>query len=82
MPKGFGISPDTNTIYYGTLDPAKLVWTGKKEDVTEDAIRTVFAWFIGNMEGNDEYAINFPNTEYELVMRRREIKEETKAGNE
>ena len=55
MAKGFGVSPLTNTIYYGTQNKEKNMWTGKKEDVTDGAIRAVFEWFIGNMEGNEEY---------------------------
>ena len=31
MAKGFGVSPITNTIYYGTQDPVKHIWTGKKK---------------------------------------------------
>lgn len=30
MAKGFGVSPITNTIYYGTQDPKKHMWIGKK----------------------------------------------------
>ena len=54
MAKGFGVSPITNTIYYGTQDPVKHMWTGKKEDVTNEAIAAVFEWFIGNMEDDME----------------------------
>lgn len=72
MPKDFGVSPITNTIYYGTQDPKKNVWTGKKEDVTEEAIKAVFMWFMGNMEGNEEYGITFPNTGYTLTMHKSE----------
>lgn len=71
MAKGFGVSPITNTIYYWTQNPEKHIWTGCKEDVTDDAIRAVFEWFIGNMEGNEQYSITFPSTEFELVMRRK-----------
>lgn len=71
MSKGFGVSPITNTIYYGTQDPKKHVWTGKKEDVTNAAIGVVFEWFIGNMDGNEEFSITYPTTEFELVMRRK-----------
>ena len=53
MAKGFGVSPITNTIYYGTQDPEKHMWTGKKEDVTDGAIAAVYEWFMGNMEGNE-----------------------------
>lgn len=45
MAKGFGVSPITNTIYYGTQDPERHIWTGKKEDVTDDAIAAVYEWY-------------------------------------
>ena len=76
MAKGFGVSPITNTIYYGTLDPVKHMWTGKREDVTDGAIAAVFEWFMGNMEESEEYSITYPSTEFELVMRRKENKKE------
>ena len=72
MAKGFGVSPITNTIYYGTQDPEKNMWTGKKEDVTDAAINAVYVWFMGNMDGNDEYSITYPSTDFELVMRRKQ----------
>ena len=71
MAKGFGVNPLTNTIYYGTQDTKKQMFTGKKEDVTNEVIGAVFEWFIGNMEGNEEYSITYPSTDYELVMRRK-----------
>ncbi len=73
MAKGFGVSPLTNTIYYGTQDAKKQMFTGKKEDVTKGAIAAVFEWFMGNMEGNEEYYITYPNTDFELVMRRKKV---------
>ena len=73
MTKGFGISPIINTIYYGTQDTEKHMWTGKKEDVTDGAIRAVFEWFIGNMDGNEEYSIAYPSSEFELVMRKKGV---------
>lgn len=69
MAKGFGVSPITNKIYYGTQDPVKHMWTGKKEDVTDEVIATVFEWFIGNMKKCEEYSITYPSANYELVMR-------------
>ena len=74
MAKGFGVSPLTNTIYYGTQDAKRQMWTGKKEDVTDGAIAAVFEWFMGHMVGqyeNYEYFVTYPSTEFELVMRRR-----------
>ena len=47
------------------------MFTGKKEDVTDYVIRAAFEWFMGNMEGHEEYSITFPSTEYELVMRKK-----------
>lgn len=76
MAKGFGVSPITNTIYYGTQNPEKQMWTGKKEDVTNEAIAAVFEWFIGNMDGNEEYSITYPSAGFELVMRRKVDKNE------
>ena len=73
MTKGFGVSPITNTIYYGTQDTEKHMWTGKNEDVTDGAIRAVFEWFIGNMDGNEEYSIAYPSSEFELVMRKKGV---------
>lgn len=34
MAKDFGVSPITNTIYYGTVNKEKHMFTGNKEDVT------------------------------------------------
>lgn len=69
--KGFGVSPITNTIFYGTQDTEKCMWVGPKVDVTDDAIMNVFQWFMGNMENNEEYSITYPDVEFELVMRRK-----------
>lgn len=73
MAKGFGVSPITNTIYYGTQNKEKRMFTGKKEDVTNEVIGAVFEWFIGNMDGNEEYSITYPSTDFELVMRRKAV---------
>lgn len=69
--KGFGVSPITNTIYYGTRDTEKNMWVGQKKDVTDEAIKNVYLWFMGNMEDKAEYSITYPSTEFELVMRRK-----------
>lgn len=76
MAKGFGVSPLTNTIYYGTQNKEKNMFTGNKEDVTDDVIMAVYQWFMGNMSGNEEYSINYPTTEFELVMRRKKAGEQ------
>lgn len=73
--KGFGVSPITNIIYYGTQDTEKHMWIGQKIDVTNEVIDAVYAWFMGNMEDSEgkkeEYQITYPSTEFELVMRRK-----------
>ena len=48
--KGFGVSPITNTIYYGTQDTEKHMWVGQKIDVTDDAIAAVYEWFMRSEE--------------------------------
>lgn len=74
--KGFGVSPITNKIFYGTQDTEKQMWVGDKTDVTDDVIAAVYEWFIGNMENEHgkrtEYRITYPGTDYELVMRKKE----------
>jgi len=76
MAKGFGVSPITNIIYYGTQNEAKHMWTGKKEDVTDKVIAAVFEWFMGNMKDKEEYSITYPSADYELVMRRKSNRKE------
>lgn len=74
--KGFGVSPITNKIFYGTQDTDKGMWVGTKTDVTEDVISSVFAWFVGNMKDEHrkrtEYSITYQDSDYELVMRKKE----------
>ena len=70
--KGLGVSPITNTIYYGTQDTEKHMWVGKKIDVTDSAIAAVFEWLIGNFDDSmEEFTITYPNSEYEMVIRRK-----------
>lgn len=69
--KETGVSPITNRIYYGTLDTDKHMWVGRKTDITESAIASVFEWFMDNMDGKEEYSIAYPETDFELVMRRK-----------
>lgn len=69
--KGFGVSPITNKIFYGTQDTEKQMWVGARTDVTDEAIAAVFEWFIANMDKKEEYSITYPNTSFELVMRKK-----------
>ena len=71
MSKTMGVSPITDTIYYGTVKDNK--WVGKKEDVTDSAIKAVFEWFMHKMENecpDGAYQIRFPNVPYVLEMRK------------
>lgn len=73
MAKTMGVSPITDTIYYGNLINDK--WVGKKEDVTQMAIKAVFEWFMHKHEQScpdGEYQIRFPGTPYVLSMRKEE----------
>lgn len=74
MAKGFGVVPITNTIFYGTVDKSKNCFTGKREDVTDEAIGAVFQWFMGNVKEGEEYCITYDDSDYELVMRKRKNK--------
>ena len=74
----FGLSPLTDTIYYGQVNEKRNnEWVGnKKKDVTNEAIGVVFQWFMSKIEYSEdesleEYAITFPSTDYELVMRKK-----------
>lgn len=45
--KTMGVSPITNTIYYGTVNTDKQMWVGNKTDVTMMAKRAVAEYLIG-----------------------------------
>lgn len=74
MAKTMGVSPITDTIYYGTVKDDK--WVGKREDVTDIAISAVFEWFMHKFKAECKedgvYQIRFPSTPYVLEMRREE----------
>lgn len=76
MAKGFGVSPITNTIYYGTQNEKNHTWVGEKKDVTNEAIAAVYEWFMGNMDGIEEYSVHYPSTNFDLVMRERKTDEQ------
>lgn len=73
--KAMGVSPITNTIYYGNVNEEKGLWVGEKKDVTDMAIVSVFEWFMNQMDGKEEFEISYPNvSEFKLKMVREEIK--------
>ena len=71
MSKTMGVSPITDTIYYGTIK--NNMWQGKKEDVTDIAIKAVFEWFMHKLDEcptNSAFQLRFPNLPYVLEMRK------------
>ena len=69
-----GVSPLTNTIYAGKSKDCSnglKKWVGQKHDVTDEAIRAVFEWFMNNHkenEPNEAFEIRFTNCPYVLRM--------------
>lgn len=75
--KKMGVSPITNTIYYGNVNEEKGLWVGEKKDVTDMAIAAVFEWFLNQMNGKEEFIITYPNVPgMKLKMVREEIGDE------
>jgi hypothetical protein len=71
--KAMGVSPITNTIYYGNVNEEKGLWVGEKKDVTDMAIGAVFEWFLNQMDGKEEFGISYPSvTGIKLKMVREE----------
>ena len=71
MSKTMGVSPITDTIYYGTVK--NNMWQGKKEDVTDMAIKAVFEWFMHKLDADEKqvaYQIKFQSLPYVLEMRK------------
>lgn len=71
MAKGFGVSPLQTQSITAHKTQKSICGQVKKEDVTDGSIGAVYEWFMGNMDGNEEYSITYPSTEFELVMRRK-----------
>nr|DAL43972.1 MAG TPA_asm: hypothetical protein [Caudoviricetes sp.] len=59
--KAMGVSPITNTIYYGNVNEEKGLWVGEKKGVTDMAIGAVFEWFLNQMDGKEEFGISYPS---------------------
>ena len=75
--KKMGVSPITNTIYYGNVNEEKGLWVGEKKDITDMAIAAVFEWFLNQMDGKEEFIITYPNVPgMKLKMVREEIGDE------
>lgn len=73
--KAMGVSPITNTIYYGNVNEEKGLWVGEKKDVTDMAIAAVFEWFMNQMDEKEEFVISYPNVPwFKMKMVREEMK--------
>ena len=71
MSKTMGVSQITDTIYYGAVK--NDMWVGKREDVTDEAIKAVFEWFMHKHKAecpDGAYEIHFPGVPYVLSMRK------------
>ena len=72
MPKKLVVTEISNTIWYATVNKDGTEIIGNREEVTRDAIRCVFEWFVGNMDyDKEEFILTYKNTPYELVMRKK-----------
>lgn len=82
MAKRLVVAPISNTIYYATVnEKTHTMNTSTRVDVTNDAIASVFEWFMNQMEGKEEFSIHYPSAEFELVMRRRSDIKENDGGD-
>lgn len=74
MSKTMGVSPITDTIFYGTVKDN--MWVGKREDVTNMAIKAVFEWFINKLKNEGEdgkaFQLRYKGLPYVLEMRKEE----------
>lgn len=67
----------THTIYYGKVKEVgdgMYESIGKREDVTDEAIRAVFEWFMKNFqdnEPNEAFEVRYTNCPYVLQMIKR-----------
>lgn len=68
------VSDITKTIYYGEVEKVEnglYKSVGKREDVTDEAVRAVFEWFIKNLKENESigaYEVRFEDCPYVLRM--------------
>jgi hypothetical protein len=64
------VAPLSNTIYYATVNEKNHTMNpNTRVDMTDNAIASVFEWFMNQMDGKEEFSIHYPSTKYELVMR-------------
>ena len=68
----------SNTIYYATVNEKNHTMNSNtRVDMTDNAVASVFEWFMNQMDGKEEFSIRYPSTEFELVMRRTFDRKET-----
>ena len=65
------VAPLSNTIYYATVNEKNHTMNpNTRVDMTDNAIASVFEWFMNQMDGKEEFSVRYTSTEFELVMRR------------
>lgn len=75
------VAPLSNTIYYATVNEKNHTMNpNTRVDMTDNAIASVFEWFMNQMDGKEELSIRYPSTEFELVMRRTNTTHTKKRG--
>lgn len=62
MNKRIMVGSIDNRIWYGIVKDRGSYWTmpGKREDVTDDAIRAVFEWMLQNLQDDAAFQITYP----------------------
>lgn len=68
-----------NRIWYGEVKDRGSFYTmpGKREDVTDDAIRTVFEWMLQNLKDTaTAFQIRYPTINAVMEIRRESNKED------
>lgn len=79
MSKRIMVGSVDNRIWYGEVKNRGRFYTmpGKREDVTDDAIRAVFEWMLQNLKDNaDAFQIRYSSVNAVLEIRREKKDEE------
>jgi len=69
-----GLAPISGTIFAGNSKSGSkntMIWIGNPDDVTDEAIRAVFDWFVFQYtenEPNIAYQVRYTNCNYVLTM--------------
>lgn len=73
MSKRMVVGSIDNRIWYGNVKDNGTYYTmpGKREDVTDEAIRAVFEWMLQNLHENaDSFQIRYPSVKAVMEIRK------------